>query len=82
MMDLIYEIEEWLEDPHWANWHFHTIKHVIDPQFPEWAVYISYDDGGDPRGLSIVTRADDLEEALREMLLVVSEQVPDTEPWG
>ena len=82
MINLVEEIEKYLEEPAWENWYFYAIKRTFNKDdVPQWAVYIAYDDGGDPRGLSIVTRGESLYQALRDMTLVVSDGSPLDPSW-
>jgi hypothetical protein len=82
MMNLIDEIEKHLEEPEWEHWYFHSIKRTINNHdIPQWAVYIAYNDGGDPRGLSIVSRGESLYQALRDMVIVVSNGTPADSAW-
>jgi hypothetical protein len=82
MKNLIDDIEQALSKPEWENWHFHSLKRRVDDHgVVTWGVYISYEDGGDPRGLNIVTRSDSLYGALRDMLLIVTNGDPADPAW-
>ena len=75
-LDFLREIEMFLELPVWQGWRFYSLKKIVDTDEPYWAAYIAYDDGGDPRGLTITTRGFSPDEALEGLLKVVREANP------
>lgn len=72
MMNYIDQIDAHLAEPEWEHWHLKALKRTTVDGEHLWAVYLAYEDEGDPSGLTLVTRDTSLYTALRHMVSVLA----------
>ena len=79
-MNYVEQIDALLATPPWEHWHLKALKRVEIDGERLWAVYLAYEDEGDPSGITIVTRDPSLYVALSQMVEVLTGE-PSAATW-